>query len=273
MQTLRGTHAILTGATGGLGQPIAHALAAAGVHLVVTARRRGPLEELCAALREHEVRAIAIPADLNDEGDCERLVERAGAEFHEIDILVNNAGIESEGAFADLDPEQLALTVQTNVTAPMHLARLVVPGMIRRGRGHIVNMSSIGGKRGVAYDAVYCGTKAALLEWSNGLRLELQEKGVGVSAVCPGYVTGAGMFAKFGVRPPKAIGSCTPQQVARATVRVIKRNRPEVIVNSLPLRPLLSLAALSPRLAGRMISALGVTEFQRRKIGGRGRST
>ena len=265
MTLLRDANILLTGASRGIGPYIARALASHGANLALTARTVAPLEELAAELERAGTGTAAIPADLALPDDRVALAGRATEALGPIDILVNNAALESGGAFTDLDARTIAQTVEVNLTAPMHLARLVVPGMIDRSTGHIVTISSTGGKRGVAYNAVYCGTKAGVIEWSNGLRAELARSGVKVSVICPGYVTQVGMFAKFGMDPPAVLGSCTPGAVAAAVVRAIDRNRPEIIVNSRPLRPLLALGALSPRFSDWMIGALGITEFQRRK--------
>ncbi len=267
METLRDRTALVTGASRGIGTHIARALARAGVRLAVTARAAEPLEALAERLTSQGASAVPIAADVTSPTDRTRLVESAAAALGRVDILVNNAGIESAGAFLGLDPTAIDRTVATNVVAPMQLARALLPGMLERGLGHVVNISSLGGKRGAAYDAVYCGTKAALLHWANGLRAELRGTGVGVSTVCPGYVTGEGMFATFGIAAPRTIGSCTPEQVAAAVIEAIRRDRPELIVNSLPIRPLLALAELSPRLADGLTDLLGVTGFQRRKVG------
>jgi len=92
--------------------------------------------------------------------------------------------------------------------------------------GVAASLKETGGKRGVHYDAVYCATKAGLIEWSHALRLETADHGVGVTVICPGYVTGAGMFARFGMRQPLSMGYCTPEQVANAVVHAIHRSRP-----------------------------------------------
>ena len=138
--------------------------------------------------------------------------------------------------------------------------------MIANGSGHIVNIASLGGKRGVPYDAVYCATKAGLIEWSHALREEMAKYHIHVSVICPGYVTEVGMFARFGLKPPLSIGSCTPKQVANAVVRALRYRQREIIVNSLPVRPFLALGALSPALLDWLLRRLGVVDFQRRKV-------
>jgi short-subunit dehydrogenase len=109
-----------------------------------------------------------------------------------------------------------------------------------------------------------------VVEWSNALRAELEGTGVDVSVICPGFVTEVGMFAKFGIAPPPALGSCTAPQVARAVVRALQANRAEIIVNSMPLRPILAIYALFPGIAGWLLKVIGVTEFQRKKVGAPG---
>ncbi len=268
MKHIRNANALVTGASRGLGPHICRALAAEGVNVVVTARATERLDRVAASLRNAGVNAFVVTADLSIAAERVTLIERASEAVGGIDILINNAGIESEGAFLGIDDGTIEETVEVNLTAPMHLARMLLPRMIERGHGHVVNMSSVGGKRGAPYDAVYCGTKAALIQWSNALRLELKGTGVAVSVICPGYVTEVGMFAKFGIDPPLILGSCTPHQVARGLIRVISREKPELIINSRPVRPLLGLGEMFPRLADWMVGAIGITQFQRRKVDG-----
>lgn len=266
MDQLRGRVALVTGASRGIGPHIAQALAAEGVHLALTARDGAALERGAERVRALGVRAVALAADLRDAAAREALVRRAEDALGPIDLLVNDAGVESEGAFTALEVPVIVATVELNLTAPLHLSRLVLPGMLARRRGHVVSVASVGGKTGQPYDAVYCGTKAALIEWTAGLRRELAGTGVSLSVVCPGYVTGEGMFARFGVASPARVGACTPEEVARAAVRCIREDLPERIVNSMPLRPLLALRALSPRLGQWIVDRLGLPEFQRAKV-------
>jgi short-subunit dehydrogenase len=254
----------VTGASRGIGPHIARALARSGVRLAVTARDAGTLKGLVAELGAH---AIGLSADLRSARDREHLVGEARNALGRIDILVNNAGIDSSGAFATLAPESIAGTVETNLTAPMHLTRLVLPEMLERRAGHVVNVASLAGKKAVPYEAVYGGTKAGLIEWTSALRIELHGSGVSLSAICPGYVTGEGMFARWGIAPPPLFGSCTPAAVARAVVRAIELNRAEIVVNSVAVRPWLAFYALAPGLAGALVDLVGLTGFQRRKVG------
>jgi short-subunit dehydrogenase len=258
---------LLTGASRGIGPHIARALAREGVDLAVTARSADQLRAIASELGALGVRAVAVPADLRNAAERERLVRDADALLGGIDILVNNAALDSSGAFASLDLPTLAATIDTNLTAPMHLTSLVLPGMRERRAGHIVNVASLAGKKAVPYEALYGGTKAGLIEWTSALRIELHGSGVSLSAICPGYVTGEGMFARWGVAPPRLVGSTTPSAVANAVVRAIRQDRAEVLVNSMPVRFWLALYALAPGFTARLVDLVGLTAFQRRKVG------
>ncbi len=267
MKDLRGAVALLTGASRGIGPHIARALARQGVDLALVARSRPDLERVATEIRALGVRAAVVPADVGNPGACERIVASVEEALGPVDLLVNDAGLETVGAFVSLPTEAILETVAVNLVAAMLLSRAVLPGMVARRRGHVVNVGSIAGKKGAPYEALYSATKAGLIEWTGAMRLELDGTGVSLSVICPGLVTGEGMFARFGIPAHRTIGSCTPHQVADAVVDAIRRDRPEVIVNSVPLRPLLAIAALSPRLGAWLPKALGVTAFQRRKVG------
>jgi short-subunit dehydrogenase len=266
-RSLKDRIALVTGGSRGIGPYIARALARQGAHVVIVARSKaGELEAVAASLRALGVKCVALRADLSSSDDRAQLVERAASELGPIDILVNNAGLESEGAFVDIDAETITRTIEVNLTAPLLLAREALPGMIERGFGHVVTLSSLAGKKGAPYDAVYSGTKAALVEWTEALRCELYGTGVDASVVCPGYVRGEGMFARFGIAPPGFLGSCTPEQVANAVVRAVTHNIGQQLVNSRPVAPLLALYSLWPNMGAPVMRWIGLAEFQRRKV-------
>jgi short-subunit dehydrogenase len=265
---LRDRIALVTGCSRGIGPYIARRLAREGVHVAVTARTGAPLDALAAELsRTSGVSAVPLVADLRHAEQRAGLVQRATAALGRIDILVNNAAVEHAGPFPEQPLAVLDEVVTLNVLAPQHLARLALPAMLARRDGHVVNVASLAGKKAVAYDAAYGGSKAALIEWSNALRAELWGSGVRVSVVCPGYVTGVGMFARFGLRAPWLVGSCAPEEVADGVARALRRGAPEVVVNSMPVRPYLALYALAPRLFDVLPRVTGLTAFQRRKAG------
>lgn len=249
---LAGAVGILTGASRGIGVYLAEELARKGVHLALAARSADDLERTAEKVRAWGVRAIAVPTDVSARADLENLLQRTSDELGDGDLLVNNAGVEMTGHFEDLDMDRIATTVETNLTAVMMLTRIVAPGMVARGRGHICNIASAAGKAARPYGSVYSATKHALVGFSWSLRAELQPRGVEVSVVCPGYVSDAGMFATreaHAGKPPPALKTCTPEEVARATIENIERNRAEVVVGPVLMKAADVFHALSPDLA------------------------
>ena len=267
MKNLRGRTAILTGASKGIGVHVARALAKQGTNLVLAARSVNALEEVRKAVERQGVRAIAVPTDVGDRSALKSLAERAVSEFGSIDILVNNAGIELILAYHKLRPEEIEEMVRVNLIAPMHLTWLVLPGMLERRQGHIVNMSSLAGKAGPAYEEPYGATKAGLIGFTQSLRGSYRRSGVSASVVCPGFVE-EGMYAKtkeeFGVTVPRLLGVSKPEAVASGVIRAIKKDLPEVIVNPGPIRPLLTMAAISPSLGEWMIERIGAVAVFRK---------
>ena len=206
-----------------------------------------------------------MPIDLRQPSQREELVADVLKGFGKIDILVNNAGLETEGAYAELSWPSIQETIEVNLIAPMALTRLVLPGMLERKAGHIVNIASIAAKSGAPYAATYSGTKAGLAEWTRALRLELADTGVRFSTIFPGYVREVGMFAKFGVRSPWIVGSCGPSQVAEAVVDAIEKGQAERIINSRPLRYSFMLNELSPTVGDWLMRISGVAAFSASK--------
>ena len=263
MEQLRGANAVLTGGSRGIGPYIARALAREGVNLALVARDGAKLEAVRTEVEGLGVRAVAIAADVCRADDRQRLVDEATQALGPIDILINNAGVEPTSPFARLDPETIEATYATNLVAPALLLRAVLPGMIERGRGHIVNVASLAGKVPVPYDSVYSSSKFGLVGLSHAVREELRGTGVGLSVIEPGFVADAGMYAdaiaESGVRAPAVAGTSRPEAVAAAVVRAVRRNTPEIIINPVTGRPLVALGLLSPSLGLRLMRMTGVT--------------
>lgn len=267
MTQIDGKHVLLTGGSRGIGPVIAESLARRGAHLALAARSQEGLSQVAEPLRRFDVQIMIMAVDLTQPDQRHRLVSTVLEEFGAIDILINNAGLETEGAYLSLPWEKIHETIEVNLIAPMELTYLILPHMLEKKMGHIVNMASMAAKCGGPYAATYDATKAGLAEWTQGLRLELAHTGVHFSTIFPGYVTDVGMFARFGLVPPRSIGSCTPAQVANAVVKAIEQNTLEVIVNSTPQRLFYALKELSPSLADWILFKLGTVDFQRRKVG------
>ena len=245
---LGGRTALVTGASGGLGQAIARALVRRGASVVLTARRAEVLESLAA-----ETGGRAVPCDLADRAALERLFEEAGA----VDVLVANAGIPGSGPIDSFSLDEIDRALDVNLRAPMVLARLMCEGMAARGGGQIVFVSSLSGKAGTAGSSVYAATKFGLRGFAQGLREDLRSRGVGVSTVFPGFIRDAGMFHESGARLPGYVRTKTPEDVADAVIVAIERDRSEVDVAPLPLKLGTAIAGLAPEAAAIVQRRLG----------------
>jgi short-subunit dehydrogenase len=274
MKQLRGRTALVTGASGGIGRQIARHLAGEGMNVVVSGRREDALAEIVDELRGSSVKAESVPADLNDLGQLDPLVERSEAALGPIDLLVNNAGVETVGAFTAYSREQLTAMVDVNLTVPMLLTHRVVPGMLERGHGHVVFISSLAGKIGPAYNEPYAATKAGLIGLNQSLRAEYSKAPIGFSVVCPGFVAGDGMYQRMveeGVSSNRMLGETTLEKIADGVVEAIQKDRPEVVESGSPVRPLLAAGQIFPRLSERLVERFGGTEIFRRAAAARGR--
>jgi short-subunit dehydrogenase len=252
------SRAILTGASRGIGAVLADALAARGVELVLAARGEAGLEEVRAKVARHGRRVFTLATDVGRREQLERLVDFAQEKLGPIDLLVNNAGIEHVSFFEKLEPSVIEQFVAVNLTAPMLLTRMVLPSMIAANRGHILSIASLAGLAPAAFAEPYGATKHGVVGFTRALRASLQTLGSAVSAsvVCPGFVSDAGMFhdmqTQYGIVAPRRLGTCTPEAVAKASVRAIERDEPEVVVNGAPIRHLLLLGMAFPGLIERI---------------------
>lgn len=223
---------ILTGASRGIGVHLAQALANKGVHLALAARSEDELADTVARIQARGVRSIGVPTDVTKRGDLERLLDRTESELGPPDLLINNAGVQKVARFEELDPDDIAWIVNTNVVALETLTRLVLPGMVERGRGHICNMASLSGRTAYPYNTVYASSKHAVVGFSWSLREEMRPYGIEVSVVCPAFVAEDGMFARRHPNDdvPRIAKPVTPADVVTKTIRAIEANKAEVVV-------------------------------------------
>ncbi|MFZ1058791.1 MAG: SDR family oxidoreductase [Candidatus Rokuibacteriota bacterium] len=185
---LKGTVALVTGASRGLGRAFALALAEAGADLALAARSADDLQLAAEDAAKHGVRAQAFRTDLREAGDIEALVEGAIRAFGRIDVLVNNAGISgAEKPVLDLERREWEEALAVNLLGPALLARAVARGMVERRQGRIINVASIAGLAPVSRLGPYCVSKAALIQLTRVMALELARHNVQVNALCPGY--------------------------------------------------------------------------------------
>ena len=270
---LEGAVGILTGASRGLGVHLADHLAACGVDLALAARSADELESTAARVTAKGVRALALPTDVTDGAQLAALVEKASTELGPVDLLVNNAGVEQIGYFHTMEPAAIERVIAVNLTAAEVLTRMVLPGMIERKRGHVVNVSSAAGKTAMPYNTVYSSTKHALVGFSWSLREEVKPHGIGVSVVCPTFVS-TGMFQAWGAgkRPPGLAGVVGGDRVADATIAAIREDRAEVIVAPPLARMVDVFHAISPELtteAARRSGLYAFLEAEARRQSGR----
>jgi short-subunit dehydrogenase len=178
---------LITGASAGIGREFARQIAERGYNVTLAARRIERLTELAAELEEsYDVRAIAVACDVSDAGQRQELLDSIAARGDRVDILINNAGIGTERPFLDDPTETQIQEIEVNVVALTALTHMVLPGMIERGAGAILNVASTAGFQPMPRQAVYAATKAYVLSFSQGLAQEIKSTGVSVTALCPG---------------------------------------------------------------------------------------
>ena len=190
MKTLQGKIVFITGASSGIGKAAAMAFAQEGAKLLLCARRLEKLKELEPQLKAAGAAAVHVfELDVQDRGAVEKAIAGLPAEWQAIDVLVNNAGL-SRGLtkLQEDDPQNWEEMIDTNVKGLLYVTRAVVPGMVERGRGHVINMGSTAGYITYANGAVYCGTKAAEKAISEGLKIDLMGTPVRVTSIDPGMV-------------------------------------------------------------------------------------
>jgi short-subunit dehydrogenase len=204
METADRKMALVTGASSGIGEAFARRLARDGYAVVLVARRRMRLETLAAELRDqNEVEAEVLPADLTNPADVE-WVERRICEMADLELLVNSAGFATFGDFAELPVERWLEMVHCHILASLRFCHAALPHMLKRQRGGIITVSSIGGLVPKAKDATYCATKAYLNMFTRCLQYELRGTGVHVQALCPGFVLSefhdGAQYARFKIK-------------------------------------------------------------------------
>ncbi len=224
--------ALITGASGGIGEAFARNLAARGMNLVLVARTEAKLNALAEELQAtHQIQATVIPLDLSDP-NAVRQIETILAERHlAIDLLVNSAGFGTSGPFATIDPTREREEILVNVLAIVDLCHLLVPAMIARGSGGIINLSSNTAFQPVPYMAVYAATKSFVLSFSEALHVELKDTGVHVLGLCPGP-TNTEFFTNANARRVgQMVGKTmrSPEAVVETALKALESNTSSVV--------------------------------------------
>jgi len=264
---LAGRVAAITGASSGIGLACAEALARQGVAVVLGARRADRLEEAVARLRASGARAEAVTMDVTIEADVQRLVQRAHVGFGQLDIMICNAGFGYYGSVEDTPTETMRRMMEVNFMGTFLGARAALPIFRARGRGHLILVSSIVGRRGIPLMSGYSATKAAQAGFAESLRSEFASTDIHVSIVYPVSTATefrAAMERDYGY----SVSGLGPKQpvtdVADAIVRCIERPRPEVFPHG-KSRGLAVLNSLAPGFTDRLVQRYG----RRRSVPGR----
>jgi short-subunit dehydrogenase len=272
---LSGATAVVTGASRGIGPHIATALAKRGAKLVITARSEPELTAVADGLKSGGASVVAIASDLTSDADRRALVEEAQSRLGAIDVLVNNAGGDPQRHFHNLTEDELQAVLDLNLTAPLMLTRLVLPGMLERGRGHIVNVSSMAGRSAFPLTEAYAAAKEGLIGFTRVLRGDYRRNGVSASTLILGPVRDAGVGARtaeeVGIKLPPKPMMASPDGVAKAAVRAIEKDKAEIVVMPGPARTLRAVMDRFPgmgptmnRVAGAEATMLRVAEYRER---------
>ncbi len=257
---------LVTGASRGTGVTIAEEFAKSKAKLVLIARSMDGLRETCDRVEKAGGEAHPIAFDLHDITRIQDLVGQIRQVAPHIDVLVNNAGLEKYYFYTNYSTEDITSILTVNLMAPMELTRLLLPDMLKRKKGHIINISSLGGKIGEHYNTLYMTSKGGMDLWTATLRKELYQTGVKITSIAPGGITDTGMIHNIGVPYPALLGSCTSRDVARAVVKCTSRYRARVYVNSLPVMPLILLNEIFPMAFDALFRWMGISKGNKEKV-------
>jgi short-subunit dehydrogenase len=250
--------ALVTGASGGIGAELARELARSGHDLVLAARSVAPMQTLAAELQAFGAATTVIPADLGKPGAAATLAHDIASRGLAIDVLVNNAGLGALGRFDRIDPARIGEMLQVNIVALTELTRLLLPGMVARGRGKVMLVASVAGFQPGPRMAVYFASKAYVLSLGEALAYELRNTGVGVTVLCPG-ATATNFFTVAGAHNTIMAGRfrrmMRATDVARLGCRGLAAGRRVVITGAIN-----KLLAFAGRFAPHRIS-LPVTDM------------
>jgi short-subunit dehydrogenase len=263
-----GRTALVTGASRGIGPLIARVIAHEGGHVVLTARSVTELRVVASELTAAGADVSVVPADLTQPGAAGSLVETVERRRGGIDLLVNNAGGDPLREFHAMTIDENLRTLQLNLVAPVALTHAALGGMLRRGRGHIVNISAMAGRVSFPYTEVYAAAKDGVIGFTRVLRSDYRAQGVSASVLILGAIRDAGqgqrMLDESGM---KASGFMAPaESVARAVVKAVKKDRAELVVMPGPGRLLRAVLDYFPGLGPALNRAAGASDTMQKII-------
>ncbi|MEN2413884.1 3-ketoacyl-ACP reductase [Flavobacterium mesophilum] len=231
MTDLKNKTAFITGAGKGIGKAVAIALAKEGVNLILVSRTQKDVEQLADEASNLGVKALALTADVSDMNSINAAAEKALAEFKHIDILINSAGIASFGKFLELEPEAWERIIQVNLMGTYYTTRAIIPNMIERQTGDIINISSTAGLNGNALTSAYSASKFAVLGLTDSLMQEMRKHNIRVTALTPSTVA-TDMAKDLNLtdgNPEKVMQS---EDMAELIISQLKLNRRVFVKNS-----------------------------------------
>jgi short-subunit dehydrogenase len=258
----------VTGASRGIGRAVAVAAGGRGARVGLLARSADALALVGDEVERRGGRAVVAVADVADAAGLERAVAAVRDELGPVDILVNNAGVGCWGPFVDLPRDDVARVLAVNLTAVLDLTRLVLPEMIGRRSGHIVNVGSVAGRLGVPFESIYSASKFGLAGFTEALAVELAPLGLGVSMVNPGPVaTGFADDSGWPATRPRRPRPVPPERVAAAVIAAVEHGQLErVVPRWLRLAHVVRSVVPAAYLAGvRRAVAPQLAEFARRR--------
>ena len=230
---LTGATAVVTGGSRGIGPYIGEALAGRGARVALVARNEAELEANAARLAESGAEVVPVPADIMCAEQRRGLIEVVERRLGPVDVLVNNAGGDLQREFHNLTEDELHGVLELNLSSAILLTRLVLPGMLERGHGHVLNVSSMAGRLSFPYSEAYAAAKDGLIGFTRVLRADYRSRGVSASSLILGPVGEAGLGARtaeeVGLKLPP-VGLVSPAKIGRLTVRAIRKDKAELAV-------------------------------------------
>ena len=263
----KGRTALVTGASRGIGPLIAAAIAREGGHVVLTGRSAADLKAVASELAADGADVSFLPADLTQPGAAGPLVETIEGERGGIDLLVNNAGGDPLREFHTLTIEENLRAIQLNLIAPITLTHEALAGMLRRGRGHVVNISAMAGRVSFPYTEAYAAAKDGLIGFTRVLRADYHDRGISASVLILGAIRDAGegqrRLDETGAKASRLMAPA--QSVARAVVTAVKKDKPELVIQPGPGRLIRAVLDYFPALGPTLNRAAG-TDAALRKV-------
>ena len=231
MVSIENKVAVVTGSGRGIGRAIAIELGRLGAQVILAARSRNELEETARMIGKN---ASVVPTDVRKKDDLQRLFEQTTTALGPVDVLVNAAGLGIFGPVIDFTDEAFEILIETNLRGIFFASRFVLPSMIERKQGHIINLASIAGKVGSANRAVYCASKFGVVGFTESLAEEVRQYGIRVSVICPGSTDTR--FSPSETSGKSRERMLRPEDIAHA-VRMIVTQEPNSFISEIIMRP------------------------------------